>query len=108
MTQEEIEAIVIAEFRYWSGPEVPGEIGITGSGAAANIYAAIKGFRAPWHPQKPLPPQPPKPLPPQPPAPSCGLCNGEKVYWKNNGDGSPLVETPCPYCATNETPILGT
>lgn len=50
-TFEEIETIVMAEFRYWSGPAVPAEIGIAASGAAANIYAAIHGFPAPWHKQ---------------------------------------------------------
>ena len=51
MTQEEIEAIVIAEFRYWSSDQVPAEIGMAASGAVANIFAAIKGFPAPWHPK---------------------------------------------------------
>lgn len=49
MTQEEIEAIVIAEYNYWKN--VDNSLAISAVGACANIYAAIKGTRAPWHPQ---------------------------------------------------------
>jgi hypothetical protein len=49
MTPEEIEAIVIAEFNYWKA--VDSSLAISAVGACANIYAAIKGFPAPWHPK---------------------------------------------------------
>ena len=47
MTQEEIEAIVLAEYNYWN--KVDDVIAIAAVGACANIYAALKGFPAPWH-----------------------------------------------------------
>ena len=58
MTQEEIEAIVIAEYNYWKA--VDNNLAISAVGACANIYSAIKGFRAPWHPK----PNEPIPIPP--------------------------------------------
>lgn len=45
-------AIAAAEFQYWQ--KAPGDVGTSGTGAAANILCAINGFRAPWHP-KPCP-----------------------------------------------------
>lgn len=89
MTQAEIEAIVMAEFRYWSRDEVPGEIGIPAVGAAANIFAAIKGFPAPWHPKQSKEPVSP-----------CPKCGGDKrITLKNLDDPSqPDRVIECPAC----------
>lgn len=86
MTQQEIEAIVLAEFRYWSRAEVPVELGIIASGAAANIFAAIKGFPAPWHPGGGV----------------CTMCGGDgKIMVANEDDPKhPLQAILCPKCVT--------
>lgn len=65
MTQEEIEKIVLGEFEYWrSQPCDNYGICIGAIGAAANIFAAIKGFIPP----RPLPDNfqltPPNPISP--------------------------------------------
>jgi hypothetical protein len=50
---EEVRAIVLAEYRYWStAPENVQMQAMGAIGAAANILAAINGFRAPWHPKE--------------------------------------------------------
>lgn len=53
VTIEEIKAIVLAEKEYWD--KAPGDIGISATGACANIFAALHGLRAPWHPQGVVP-----------------------------------------------------
>ena len=44
-----IVEIILAEFSYWKEADVDQSIG--GMGSASNILAAIKGHRAPWHPE---------------------------------------------------------
>ena len=53
MTSDEIEAIVLAEYKYWrAAPESIDMIAMGAMGAAANILGAISfGHRAPWHPR---------------------------------------------------------
>lgn len=51
-TLEQVKAIVLAEKEYWDN--APPVIGISGIGACANIFAALHGCLAPWHP-KPTP-----------------------------------------------------
>lgn len=48
-TIEEIKAIVLAEKAYWDKADP--DLGIAAVAACANIFAAIYGLRAPWHPQ---------------------------------------------------------
>lgn len=50
---EDVEAIVLAEFNYWKYTSDDCMLAIAAVGAAANIFAAIKGARAPWHPKPP-------------------------------------------------------
>jgi hypothetical protein len=47
-------AIALAEMEYWKkAPDECAEQAIGAIGAASNIYAAIHGARAPWHPKPP-------------------------------------------------------
>lgn len=48
-TIEEVKAIVLAEFKYWKDANVDVSIGAVG--AVANIFAALNGAYAPWHPK---------------------------------------------------------
>ena len=67
MTPEEIEAIVMAEYKYWRDAFPDNEdlmldaITMGATGACANIIGAIHGHRAAWHPQQ-LPSLSPQPL----------------------------------------------
>lgn len=50
-TMAEVEAIVLAEFAYWRELADSAGIGIGSACACGNIFAALKGCRAPWHPK---------------------------------------------------------
>ena len=53
-TVEEIRQIVLAEYKYWRDAEGPNHdadlMAMGAMGAAANIFGALNGHRAPWHP----------------------------------------------------------
>lgn len=53
-TVQQVADIVLAEFEYWqNSPDDIREVAIGGVGAAANIFAAILGHPAAWHPKAP-------------------------------------------------------
>jgi hypothetical protein len=57
MTPEEIEAIVLAEYKYWRAAAAKSDddtvewIAAGCMAATANILCAIHGHQAPWHPK---------------------------------------------------------
>lgn len=56
LTLQEIKAIVLAEKAYWQSFD--DNLAIGAVGACSNIYVALCGFPAPWHPNQ-VPENPP-------------------------------------------------
>jgi hypothetical protein len=62
LTVAEIEAVAMSEYKHWrdaadsdtgsaARDAIADAISMGAMGAAANIFSAIHGHRAPWHPQ---------------------------------------------------------